>query len=515
MENTLEDQAQKIETIKQLITNINNSMNFELLESAMVDFFVDNKVIPNSTQIPPFFQFLAQNIAAVGDIIVFNVNILITLHSLNNTSVKVATNLLLDALYNFASAKELFLTHTSITSYTSDKTILLHTLFYLPSILQRMPSEMLDKLTNECMMNIKYILDIVDQEKETNITHGIILSVISSFLQFFKPNRNTFKIILLLCRNRKITKSIKKCICTFCLAIKSYPTIVMNLTPEEFITYIQVQLPFPLILNYTYLYNKLMISIDNEMVTPVIVEKLLKTLVCLNGDSITAKQFMTLYSALTAIQTNDIDEQRRLKTLFENFIMNKTIKTKVQLYNEIINNAEYKDCLSYILHLIRMELNCFNSRDINESKINELKEEKKEIINILLPTVTYLLDNKEFTSLDKYVIVNNSNDMNDICAFVKFLVILNRKINIITVDQMNQIKSIISTIYDNLLKVRSIVMSGPTQDDIDHVKKIQKICNVNDGNQDLVIDPTSAFEKNTTTIEFVLFNYQSLISFLN
>ncbi|EDR28573.1 hypothetical protein EDI_338260 [Entamoeba dispar SAW760] len=496
--NTLSNQHESILKVRNAI-KLNDQNKIE----DSLNYLFTNELNLTDKELEKLFIFLVQNIDKLLDIVVYNAEILVVLHSLCCTSIKTSVSPFLDSIYINASPRDLFLIHTSLINYTDNINTLLHSLTYLPSILERIPKQRLEKSLKDTYKNIEQIMNLINETNEKK-NEKIIQNITESFIKILQPSKETLYIILLLIKNQILNNSLITKIKTFCINCTNLPNIILSFNFQQLLTYIGFELPIPLILNTSKIYHMIEDAIKHCNLFSQHSIIILQYLMNYNQNTLDIDVISILHNSITSIQTNDILQQRQAAQLFQLYILSHNSESIKNLIIKVFDTIKYRHLWSYILHIIRLfisfsfnnpKLPCFNNPSLVFSEIDGI--------------INKLLNNNEYMSLDKFGVIGIIDELVDVVSFIHFISkypIIPFKIT----DYINKLNQILS----NLLNVRSLILNGLTHEDKEQLKKANKICNITSGNEKIELDIDGGLERNTTRIEFGIFSLQKTIKSL-
>ncbi|BFU19796.1 hypothetical protein EHI8A_036050 [Entamoeba histolytica HM-1:IMSS-B] len=495
---TLLNQHEAIAKVRNAI-NLNDQNKIE----DSLNYLFTSELNLTDKELEELFIFLVQNIEKVLDVVVYNAEILVVLHSLCCTIIKPSVSPFLDSIYINASPRDLFLIHTSMINYTNNVDTLLHSLTYLPSILERIPKQRLKKSLEDTYKNIEQIMSLMNETNEKK-NEEIIQSITESFINILQPSKEALYIILLLTKNQIINNSLITKIRTLCLSCTNLPNIILSFNFQQLLTFIGLELPIPLILNTSKIYHMIEEAIKHCNVFPQHSIIILQYLMNYNQNTLDVDVVSILHNSITSIQTDDISQQRQAAQLFQLYILSHNSESIKNLIIKVFDTIKYRHLWSYILHIIRLfisfsfknpKLPCFNCPSLVYTEIDGI--------------IHKLLSNNEYISLDKFGIVGIIDELVDVVSFIHFI----SRYPIIPCNITDYINTL-NQILSNLLNVRSLMLKGLTHEDKEQLKKANEICNITSGNEKMELDIDGGLERNTTRIEFGIFSLQKTIKSL-
>ncbi|KAL7711526.1 Uncharacterized protein QTN25_010794 [Entamoeba marina] len=390
--------------------------------------------------------------------------------------------------------------------YTQDTQTLLQTIYYLPSIIERIPTHHFNRTIDDCISHLNNVIALIDENKPSNYQQ-IINQVTDVFFTISSSTKRSLQLLLTLIKNCVIESSTIQHLNNFCNSINEYPTIFLSLQPQELITLLSLEMPIPLVINTQHLYTKLLDIIPKVPIFPLTCLSLLSILNKLNGQQLDPNTIHALSTTITRIETEDIKEQREMVEILQNYIFSHSSKQCYDLYYNILNDSKYREIWVYTLHLFRTNLLlCVNtSTKENMNCCDNLSIFKESLNNYLLK----LLSHDEYLVLDKFTLIKLADEIVEVVSFIRFVVYLR-----ICDCSVSELLEKCNKIYSNMLNIRSLLLQGLTDQDKKQLEQAKKICNIttNDGKMDIDID--GALERNTGKIELTIYSLQNTIKSL-
>ncbi|ELP84853.1 hypothetical protein EIN_284090 [Entamoeba invadens IP1] len=494
---------EKFELIKKSVESKDEGM----IEYSLMELFLKKFDLTN-TLLPDIFMYLTQHIEVVVEVIEFNAKLLIIFHTLCSSDIKELVRPFVDALYTTASPREILLVHTSIPIYTEDKNTLLNALSYLPNIISCIPSpkiELLFDKMKEYVMNTYHSLGDISSESDKNVIYNTIDAALSTVPSCEKAT----SLLLTIISNFEISETLESKLQDKVLANGHVANAFLSLSAENVLVYLSVNLQLPLVLSKSVVYKTVLNAIKNAQLPSHSVLKILETLIENNQDELDAEIVLKLYTSLSYIQTDDLKFQREIVSTFESFIFDRPAPVIYEILKQNISNEKFRALFSYSIRLMITLVKSISST-LEAHKVLKCCEGSSVVLSGIHDIIEIALQRPDFYSLDKYMIVQCSEDIMSTCSFVQLMVCCNYG----TTLQPKKYLETLEKIYVNLLKVRTILQQGMTHDDKKELEKAQLICNITANGEKVDFNKTDAFERNVSRVELCIFRVENTISAL-